>query len=111
MARIDSGFAKSILGATPAQLARLQELAKIQLPDEYHQFHSVMGEDAAWLTFPYENKSQISALIEYYAAIPSSNRALLPPNCLQITTGGIDISLCLQMQTDKTPTVMFNEAS
>src|SRR6185436_19283987 len=98
-------------GAMPAQVARLQDLAQIPLPDEYQQFLTVMGEDAAWMTFPYENKSPITSLIDYYAAVRNSNRLLLPPDCLQFTTGGIDITLSLQIRPDKTPTVIFNEGS
>jgi hypothetical protein len=111
IAPLDPHFATSIQGASDAEIRTLVTLVGRPLPHAYQDFLSVMGHGTGWIKVWHETTPDISRVIEYYRDYLKPEKEFIPDGCIAICVFGVDMNVCLDIQTHGEPPVIFTEAN
>lgn len=81
--RWDASFAGRIRGATPAEIAELEDAMREPVPLVYRAFLEVMGNDHGGLNFSFGGESKVHELIAFHRACLATGEASRPSgSCL-----------------------------
>jgi hypothetical protein len=109
ISQFEPTFANSIKGANPSEITSLEDLVGRPLPSFYRSFLSRMGYEIGGITIGYDTTTNILEVISYYKNYIITGLEMLPPNCIVISVGGLDLNVCLQCSDNEEPRVVYSE--
>ena len=110
VSQLDPGFCGNIRSATSQQIAHLESLTNVTIPQCYRDFLAVMGMDTGGLALAAEGTTKITEIIEYYETEVVPGERDLPDQCILFGVGAISIpDLAVNSRDGDTPEVVFTD--
>src|SRR5262245_13634576 len=108
--QFDPDFPGRIRGATPQQLAELEQLSGIPLPRSYTAFLLKMGVDDGGVNLTVDGTTNIKEMIAYYRSELLTRERELPGQCILTGVGAVSVpDIGLDCRGPGDPPVMFTD--
>jgi hypothetical protein len=100
-------FRTCIRGATAQEIEKLEEYAKYPLPSSYKSFLNYMGQDGCGIRLSGDGTSDIQFILTTYEEFISTSEWDIPGGCILVGLGTLTPNVCLKLEGDKDPPLVF----